>query len=74
MRVEWDGPRRLNDLEDHGVDFKDIALIFERILLEAEDKRSDHGEPRFRALGRVGDNYFMVAFTWRGEARRISNA
>jgi uncharacterized DUF497 family protein len=52
----------------------DAALIFDGVFLEAEDKRSHYGEPRFRALGRVGGDYFMVAFTWRGEARRIISA
>jgi len=63
MRVEWDEPKRLGNLEDHGVDFMDAALIFEGVFIEAEDKRSDYGELRFRALGRVGDDYFMVAYT-----------
>ena len=56
------------------MDFKDAALVFDGVFLEAEDKRNDYGEPRFRALGNVGDDYFMVAFAWRGEARRIISA
>ncbi len=74
MLVEWDAAKRASNLEDHGVDFMDAALIFAGAFLEAEDKRSDYGEQRFRALGRVGDDYFMVAFTWRGRARRIISA
>jgi len=53
LRVEWHEPKRRSNLEDHGVDFMDAALIFEGVFLEAEDKRSDYGEPRFRALNRV---------------------
>ena len=79
MRVERDEPKRQSNLEDHGVDFMDAALIFEGVFLEAEDKRSDYGELRLRALGRVGDDTFMVAYTWRkdvgrGEVRRIISA
>ncbi len=79
MAVGWDGPNRISNLEDHGVDFKDAALIFEDVYLEAEDRRGDYGEPRYRALGHVGDDYFMVAFTWRtrpgrGVVRRIISA
>jgi uncharacterized DUF497 family protein len=74
MPFEWDEPKRISNLDDRGVDFKDAALIFEGVVLEAEDKRGDYGEPRFRALGHVGDNYFMVAFTWRGTTRRIISA
>ena len=74
MFVEWDEAKRVSNLEVHGVDFMDAALIFEGIFLEAEDKRSEYGEQRFRALGRVGDDTFMVAYTWRGEVRRIISA
>ena len=41
---------------------EDAALIFDAPFLEAEDERSDYGELRFRALGSVGDDYFMVAY------------
>jgi hypothetical protein len=74
MRFEWDERKRVGNLENHGVDFKDAALIFDGIVFEAEDKRSDYGERRFRAPGHVGDDYFMVAYTWRGDARRIISA
>lgn len=74
MCFEWSEPKRLSNLADHGVDFMDAALIFDGFVLEAEDKRSDYGEPRFRALGRVGDDCFMVAYTWRGQVRRIISA
>ena len=56
------------------MDFKDAALIFTSPVLEAADKRGDYGELRFRALGRVDEDYFMVAYTWRGEVRRIVSA
>ena len=56
MSVEWDEPKRQSNLADHGVDFMDAALIFEGVFLEAEDRRSDYGEQRFRALGGVGDD------------------
>jgi uncharacterized protein len=72
--VEWDEHKRLSNLDDHGVDFRDAALVFESVILEAEDRRNDYGEPRFRALGHVGDEYFMVVYTWRGERRRIISA
>jgi uncharacterized DUF497 family protein len=63
-----------NHLEDHGVDFQDAALIFEIAVLEAEDIRTDYGERRYRALGKVDGEFFMVAYTWRGDNRRIISA
>jgi hypothetical protein len=71
IAVEWDESKRTGNLELHGVDFRDAALIFDGAVLEAEDKRSNYAERRFRALGCVGDDTFMVAFTRRGQVRRI---
>jgi uncharacterized protein len=71
---EWDEAKRRSNLAEHGVDFADAALIFRGPVLEAEDRRAEYGERRLRALGHVGDDYFLVAFTWRGENRRIISA
>jgi uncharacterized DUF497 family protein len=74
MNIEWDeGKRRLN-LDEHGVDFLDAALVFENPTVEAEDTRHDYGEQRFRALGQVDDDCFIVVYTWRGRNRRIISA
>jgi uncharacterized DUF497 family protein len=74
MTVEWDEAKRRSNLEEHGVDFRDAALIFENPVLEAEDTRLEYGEIRYRALGHADGDYFMVAFTWRGSNRRIISA
>ena len=55
---EWDEEKRLQNIEIHGVDFLDAALIFENAVLEAVDPREDYGETRYRALGHADDNYF----------------
>jgi len=74
MDTEWDENKRLANLKERGVDFRDAAQIFLAPVLEAEDTRTEYGEQRFRALGRVGEDTFMVAYTWRGERRRIISA
>jgi uncharacterized DUF497 family protein len=74
MSVEWDERKRRRNLEDHGVDFRDAALIFLEPVLEAVDDRNDYGETRIRALGHVDDDYFLVVYTWRGKSRRIISA
>jgi uncharacterized protein len=74
MDVEWDEEKRRSNLVDHGVDFRDAALIFENPLIEAEDARAEYGEVRYRALGHVEEDHFMVAYTWRGPNRRIISA
>ncbi len=74
MSFEWDEDKRRQNLAEHGVDFRDAALIFERPVIEAEDTRSDYGEVRIRALGQVDEDFFLVAYTWRGDRRRIISA
>lgn len=71
---EWDEGKRLENLAARGVDFRVAARIFENPVLEAPDTRTDYAEPRFRALGHVGKECFVVAYTWRGQNRRIISA
>ena len=71
---EWSERKRRQNLSEHGVDFADAALIFEGPTLEAVDDRADYGEVRYRALGRIGDDCFMVVYTWRGADRRLISA
>jgi hypothetical protein len=66
---EWDEERRRRNLADHGVDFRLAAGIFSNPVIEALDQRGGYDEPRYRALGHVGDEYFVGAYTWRGENR-----
>ena len=74
MAFEWDEAKRTTNLRDHGVDFEDAALIFAGPVIEADDTRVDYGEPRLRAVGQVEGEFFMVAYTWRGQNRRIISA
>ena len=72
--VEWDERKRQRNLREHGVDFADAALVFLGEVLEAVDDRGDYGETRWRALGTVEGDTFMVVYTWRGTSRRIISA
>jgi uncharacterized protein len=74
FEVVWDESKRLSNIEERGVDFRDAALIFEGPVITKVDTREDYGEQRFRALGRVDDEYYVVAYTWRGSACRIISA
>ena len=71
---EWNEDKRQRNIEDHGVDFRLAALIFKGPVLDADDERDDYGETRYRALGRVGDEYLVLACTWGGANRRIISA
>ena len=74
LDFDWDETKRLSNLEERGVDFKDAALIFEGPVIEKEDTRKDYGEQRFRALGKVDDEYYIVAYTLRGSICWIISA
>ena len=37
MNVDWDETKRLKNIEDHGVDFQDAALIFLNPVLRTID-------------------------------------
>jgi uncharacterized DUF497 family protein len=36
MIFEWDEPKRVSNLEAHGVDFKDAALIFTGVFSRSQ--------------------------------------
>ncbi|MFL5266304.1 MAG: BrnT family toxin [Stellaceae bacterium] len=74
FEVDWDEPKRISNIKERGVDFRDAALIFEGAVLCKEDAREDYREQRFRALGRVDNECYVVAYTWRGSTCRIISA
>lgn len=74
MDFEWDEAKRLANIEKHGVDFLVAAFIFEGPVFEAPDGRERYGEERLRAVGRDGDDTYIVVYTWRAERRRIISA
>ena len=74
MDFEWDGAKRLSNILKHRIDFVDAIEIFTDRFTETEDRRREYGERRYRAVGRLGDIIIQVAYTWRGERRRIISA
>jgi uncharacterized DUF497 family protein len=73
-QFEWNEEKRLSNIKEKGVDFRDAALIFESPVIVKEDARENYGEQRFRALGKVDNNYYVVAYTLRGSTCRIISA
>ena len=71
---EWDESKRKQNIDKHGVDFIDAASIFKNPVIEDIDDRTDYGETRYTALGRIEDEYYTVIFTWRDRARRLISA
>jgi uncharacterized protein len=71
---EWDEEKRASNLAKHGVDFIDMAPMFEGKLLEGVDARLDYGETRIRCLGEIEGRAYVVVYTRRGQNRRIISA
>jgi len=74
MSFEWDEPKRQRNQSEHGVDFADVASIFDLPTVERIDDRFDYGEVRVRCLGEIGGRIYVVIYTWRGQNRRIISA
>jgi uncharacterized protein len=74
LEFEWNEEKAAANLEKHGVDFIDAAGIFTGYTMEAIDGREDYGEVRFQAIGKNGDQAYVVVFTVRGARLRIISA
>ncbi len=71
---EWDEDKRLANVAKHGVDFAIVPEIFEGEYAEGKDGRNTAEEARHLAIGAFERRSYVVAFTWRGENRRIISA
>lgn len=74
MQLEWDEEKRSVNIDKHGVDFLDAALIFEGTVLTRVDDRKDYGEKRFASLGMADGVLYTVIHTKRGENIRLISA
>ena len=71
MQYEWDGNKRLANLDRHKVDFID-AIDFEwNTALETIDDRNDYCEERLITLGFIGNKLHVMVYTIRGHKIRI---
>ena len=68
-------PKRLQTLEERGIDFIDLLPLFRRPgVLQWEDQRQDYGGPRCNLLGELNGRLFQLTYTCRGETIRIISA
>ena len=74
MLFEWDDAKHRANLAKHCFGFDFAARIFDGPVVERLDMRHDYGETRIVTLGRVGRDWLVVTYTWRGLARRIISA
>lgn len=76
MLFEWDEDKRQATIKERGIDFADVALIFENPTIDRPDTRHDYPEPRTISLGVVGKTAYVVVHCMSedGEAIRIISA
>ena len=65
MEYEWDAAKGAANRRKHGVSFN-VVLDFDwTTALVVADERADYGEPRWLALGMIGERLHSLAFTIR---------
>lgn len=74
MEFEWDERKRHANIEKHGIDFVDAAMMLAENPLMAQDNRHDYGEIRCHAMGTYENIVLHVTFTLRGNVFRIISA
>jgi uncharacterized protein len=71
---EFDLVKDRVNIEKRGLSFRLAEFLFDGPFIDEEDSRRAYGEPRFIATGPIevlDGRIFVVAYTWRGSARRI---
>lgn len=71
MRIEYDPVKRQKTLVSRGLDMALVAGVFVGPNITLEDDRQDYGERRFITVGWYGRRLVFIAWTNRGDARRI---
>jgi uncharacterized protein len=71
MKIEFDAAKRLETLATRKLDMADAVLVFACPHKTVEDDRRDYGEVRFVTVGYLSGRMVYVAWTPRGDTRRI---
>ena len=71
VEIEFDPAKRETTLEARGLDMADAGRVFESDHITIADIRFEYGEQRFVTIGDLGGRMVVLAWTARGDARRI---
>jgi len=74
MDFEWDEAKRQSNIEKHQVDLLEAVLIFESWVQTEKDDRFDYGETRFRSIGFVDDDCYVLIHAERAGRTRLISA
>ncbi len=71
MAYEWNAAKAAANRRKHGVSFNAILDFDWSTALVVTDDRLDYGEPRWLALGMIGERLHSLAFTIRRTRIRV---
>lgn len=71
MRVTSDPAKRLQTLQERGLDMRRAGEVFAGLHLTRLDDRFDYGETRYVTAGWLDSRLVVFVWTPRGSARRI---
>lgn len=75
MQFEWDEIKNQINIDKHGIDFADVADIFNHPMLTLLDEREDYDEDRWIGIGWIKSLIGVVIYTERvGDVIRIISA
>lgn len=70
-QIEFDSHKRDKTLAERGLDFARSGEVFAEVNVTFRDNRIDYGEQRFNTVGVLDGRMVVIAWTLRGEVRRI---
>ena len=71
MEYEWDERKRLRNLAKHGIDFAEVVQFDWEKAVRFVDDRKPYGEPRWLALGNIGNRVHALIYTTRSARVRV---
>lgn len=71
MDVEFDPAKDRSNRAKHGLKLSDAVELDLSEAAVVADERSDYGEVRYRAFGRIGRQGYCLVFTYRAERIRL---
>ena len=63
MKVTWDEEKNAINRQKHGIDFDDVATVFEKPMVTLLDQRKEYGEDRWVGIGWLRDILAVIVFT-----------
>ena len=71
MKIEYDPVKCEKNISDRGLSFELASGFDFATALVIEATRHAYGEPRYQALGYIGNRLYALVFTPRGQVVRV---